>query len=84
MEFVLNDKILTLTINGESASIDLSNVKGDIGVRGPQGPAGVVLTDTGELDLTGYYSKEDAREDVGNIETAIDEIIAMADALINA
>ena len=83
MEFTLNGTILTLTINGESASIDLGCVQGECGVRGPQGPAGGVITDTGALDLSGYYSREEANEDVGNIEKALDEIIAMQDALIN-
>lgn len=33
----LNDRILTLTIDGQTSSVDLSNVRGDIGVRGAQG-----------------------------------------------
>ena len=34
----LNDRILTLTdANGETSSVDLSNIRGDIGVRGAQG-----------------------------------------------
>ena len=36
----LTGRVLTVTVNGESASIDLANIRGDDGVRGPQGPAG--------------------------------------------
>lgn len=33
----LNDRILTLTVDGVESSVDLSNIRGDIGVRGVQG-----------------------------------------------
>lgn len=36
----LNDRILTLTDGTETSSVDLSNVRGDIGVRGVQGFVG--------------------------------------------
>lgn len=36
----LSGRVLTVTVNGESASVDLANIRGDDGVRGPQGPAG--------------------------------------------
>lgn len=47
----LDGRVLTLTDdNGNTSSVDLSEVKGDIGVRGVQGIAGSV-------DLSGYYTK---------------------------
>lgn len=33
----LKDRILTLTIDGVTETVDLAEVKGDIGVRGAQG-----------------------------------------------
>ena len=47
----LEGRVLTLTDdNGNTSSVDLSEVKGDIGVRGVQGIAGSV-------DLSAYYTK---------------------------
>lgn len=40
IDLSLSGRVLTVTVNGESASIDLANIRGDDGVRGPQGPAG--------------------------------------------
>ena len=37
VSLTLNNRILTLTIDGATSSVDLSNIRGDIGVRGVQG-----------------------------------------------
>ena len=53
----LANRILTLTDeNGNTSSVDLSEVRGDIGVRGVQGAPG---TDSGsaDVDLSNYYTK---------------------------
>lgn len=54
----LTDRILTLTDDTGTSSVDLSEIKGDIGVRGPQGAAGA---DSGasDVDLSNYYTKEE-------------------------
>ena len=66
-----NGTILTITSDSGTSSADL---KGDMGIRGPQGPAGVVIGgDGGEVnvDLTNYYTKE---ETDNAISVAIEEI----------
>jgi hypothetical protein len=44
-----NGTILTITSDSGTSSMDLQGSKGDMGVRGPQGPAGA--------DLSSYYTK---------------------------
>lgn len=52
---VLENRILTLTNDDDTtSSVDLATVRGDMGVRGPQGPAGGADT-----DLSNYYTKEE-------------------------
>lgn len=48
----LEGRVLTLTDEGESSSVDLAAVRGDKGVKGAQGAPG-----TGTADLSGYYTK---------------------------
>lgn len=50
----LQDRVLTLTDEGETSSVDLSGIKGDIGIRGEQGERG-----TSAVDLSNYYTKEE-------------------------
>jgi hypothetical protein len=53
----LEGRVLTLTDdNGNTSSVDLSEVKGDIGVRGVQGIAG------SSVDLSDYYTKAEIDE----------------------
>ena len=51
-----NGTILTITTDSGTSSCDL---KGDNGIRGPQGEAGIILDTTGEIALTGYATKEE-------------------------
>lgn len=49
-----NGTVLTITSDSGTSSVDL---KGDTGCRGPQGPAGIVYGDTGEIVLDGYATE---------------------------
>lgn len=49
----LSGRVLTVTVNGESASIDLANIRGDDGIRGPQGPAGDTTSVTALANAVG-------------------------------
>lgn len=52
-ELVLEDRILSLKENGTTtSSVDLSTIRGDMGIRGPQGPAGEFS------DLSIYQTEE--------------------------
>jgi hypothetical protein len=50
-----NGTVLTITSDSGTSSMDLAGPKGDMGVRGPQGPAGD--GSGGDVDLSGYYTK---------------------------
>lgn len=64
-----NGTVLTITSDSGTSSADLKGEKGDTGIRGPQGEAGIVVDATGEKVL-------------GGIETALDSIIAIQNSLI--
>lgn len=53
----LEGRILTITDEGESSSVDLANVRGDQGIKGARGAPG-----TGTVDLSNYYTKEEVNE----------------------
>lgn len=44
-----NGTVLTITSDSGTSSCDLKGGKGDMGIRGPQGPAGVVVNEEGIL-----------------------------------
>ena len=48
-----NGTVLTITSDSGTSSMDLQGPKGDMGIRGPQGPAG----DGSGADLSNYYTK---------------------------
>lgn len=55
----LENRILTLTNDdGTTSSVDLAEVKGDMGVRGPQGIAGPAA------DLSNYYTKQETEQKI--------------------
>lgn len=54
-----NGTVLTITSDSGTSSMDL---KGDRGIRGAQGQAGIILDTTGEILLTGYATKEEVTE----------------------
>lgn len=70
-----NGTILTITSDSGTSSCDLKGAKGDMGVRGCQGAAGV-LTDTSGLVLANadnYYQKTEVDEKLRESETETDE-----------
>lgn len=56
-----NGTVLTVISDSGASSMDLAGPKGDTGCRGPQGPAGVLYGEDGEIvtNLTNYYTKEE-------------------------
>ena len=75
----LDNRILTLTVEDESTSVDLSEVKGDMGVRGPQGCPGKPSI-TWE-DLTEEQKAELTPKNVGAmVVNAIDTIETQTEA----
>ena len=71
-----NGTVLTISSDSGTSSVDL---KGDIGPRGPQGPAGISIGEGGDVDLSNYYTKaqtdraiEEALEDFEPSGTDVD------------
>ena len=52
-----NGTVLTITSDSGTSSADLQGGKGDIGPRGAQGPAGVIVNPDGTID-TSFYATE--------------------------
>ena len=67
-----NGTVLTITSDSGTSSADLRGEKGDTGVRGPQGVAGIITDTTGNIDLAGYEKKENKADtlmtDEGELE----------------
>lgn len=57
-----------LTITSDSGTSSSSNLKGDDGPRGVQGPAGIALFNGGSLDLTGYATEEWVERKYTNVD----------------
>jgi hypothetical protein len=63
----LENRVLTLTNDdGTTSSVDLSEVKGDIGVRGPQGIAGPAV------NLNDYYTKQEVEQQISEALPPVD------------
>lgn len=71
-QLVLNNKVLTLIDETGSSAVDLSSIKGDDGARGPQGPAGVIVTTDGTIDMSGYATETWVTEQIEKIEEEAD------------
>lgn len=55
-----NGTVLTITSDSGTSSMDLKGPKGDTGVRGPQGVAGVSYGGDGSsVDMSNYYTKSE-------------------------
>lgn len=70
----LEDRILTLTDENGSSSVDLSAVKGDTGPRGAQGPAGVFIGEGGggdAPDMSNYYTKSEVDAKIPDVSNFI-------------
>ena len=52
-----NGTVLTITSDSGTSSMDLKGDKGNVGIRGPQGRAGVILHDDGSIDMNGYATE---------------------------
>lgn len=50
--------VLTITSDSGTSSADLKGEKGDTGIRGPQGVAGIIVDTTGKLILDNYATME--------------------------
>ncbi len=74
-----NGTVLTITSDSGTSSADL---KGDTGIRGPQGPAGISIAtgDTGgiNVDLSNYYTKAETDD---AIDTAISNLEIPEDSI---
>lgn len=60
----LQDRVLTLTDEGETSAVDLTDIKGDIGVRGEQGEPG-----KSAVDLSNYYTKAEVENLIETTDT---------------
>ena len=49
--------VLTITSDSGTSSMDLKGEKGKMGIRGPQGRAGVILKEDGSVDMNGYATE---------------------------
>ena len=49
--------VLTITSDSGTSSMDLKGEKGNVGIRGPQGRAGVILKEDGSVDMNGYATE---------------------------
>ena len=62
--------VLTITSDSGTSSMDLKGKKGDTGIRGPQGRAGVILNEDGTIDWNGYATEAYV---IDAIETALED-----------
>ena len=64
-----NGTVLTITSDAGTSSADL---KGDTGCRGPQGPAGIIYDNEGNISLEGYATEEYVNNLFNNIDVDVD------------
>lgn len=70
-QLTLSNRILTLTDNSGTSSVDLSTIKGDDGPRGPQGPAGIVVGGNSTQDMSNYYTKSEVNTLIENVDANV-------------
>lgn len=63
-----NGTVLTVTSDSGTSSADLQGGKGDTGVRGPQGPAGVIVNPDGTIDTSAYATETYVNEKIAQVE----------------
>lgn len=69
-----NGSVLTITSDSGTSSANLLGPVGDTGCRGPQGPAGVIYDDAGNLilDMADYATTEYVDKKMENIDVNLD------------
>ena len=63
-----NGTILTITSDSGTSSMDLKGRQGDDGIRGPQGPAGLILDEYGDIVFEGLATERYVDEKIEDIE----------------
>lgn len=63
-----NGTVLTITSDSGTSSCDLKGRQGDDGIRGPQGPAGIVVDADGQLIFEGIATEQYVDDKIANIE----------------
>ena len=63
-----NGTVLTITSDSGTSSADLQGSKGDTGIRGPQGPAGVIVNPDGTIDTSAYATETYVNEKIAQVE----------------
>ena len=63
-----NGTVLTITSDSGTSSADLQGGKGDIGPRGAQGPAGVIVNPDGTIDTSAYATETYVNEKIAQVE----------------
>lgn len=68
IEHSWNGTILTIKSDSGTSSADLQGSKGDTGIRGPQGPAGIIVNPDGTIDTSAYATETYVDEKIAEIQ----------------
>ena len=63
---------LAVTSDSGTSMCDLKGAQGDMGIRGPQGRPGVILSEDGSVDMTGYATETYVDEKIATINADVD------------
>lgn len=63
-----NGTVLTITSDSGTSSADLQGGKGNTGIRGPQGPAGIIVNPDGTIDTSAYATETYVNEKIAQVE----------------
>ena len=63
-----NGTILTITSDSGTSSMDLKGGQGDIGPRGAQGPAGIIINPDGTINFNGYATETYVDQKIAEVE----------------
>jgi hypothetical protein len=76
-----NGTVLTITSDSGTSSADLKGEKGDTGIRGAQGVAGIIVDNATGEDIVAN-TKEYVDSILGDINTVLDSVIAKQEEYI--
>lgn len=79
-----NGTILTITSDSGTSSMDLKGGQGDIGPRGAQGPAGIIINPDGTINYNGYATEQYVEDLIAQIEigdTALEDYYTKEETL---